>query len=87
MTDHRRTLAAAIVGAAVGGAVGYLFFTERGRAFRRRLEPALEDLAREIGEVRGALTRATSVAGQGWRILHDVMSDPRYVQTRQTSPF
>ena len=87
MTDCRRTMVAAALGSLAGGAVGYLFFTERGRAFRRRLEPALADLAQELGQLRGALTRASSVAGPGWRILHDVMSDPRYVQTRQTSPF
>ena len=87
MTDHRPTITAAAFGAIIGGAVGYLFFTQRGRAFRRQLEPALEDMAREIGQFRGALTRASSVAGQGWRILHDVMSDPRYVQPRQTTPF
>lgn len=80
-------MAAAALGAVAGGVVGYLFFTERGRAFRRSIEPALEDLVRELVELRGGLAQGSSVASYGWRILHDAMSDPRVVQSRQTSPF
>jgi len=30
----------------VGGAIGYLFFTDHGKTLRRQLEPALEDFVR-----------------------------------------
>ena len=77
MTDRERTMAAAVLGAVIGGGVGYLFLTQRGWGLRRRVGPALEALARELSECRGALTGAFSVAGQGWRILRDAMNDPR----------
>ena len=34
---------------------GYLFFTDRGRALRRQIEPALEDFARELSSFRGTV--------------------------------
>ena len=40
MTEQSRTIAATVVGGIVGALAGYMFFTEGGRALRRRLEPA-----------------------------------------------
>ena len=34
---NSRALAATVVGAVIGGAAGYLFFTEHGRSLRRQL--------------------------------------------------
>lgn len=87
MTDNGRTLAAAVLGAVIGGTAGYLFLTARGRVLRRRIAPLIEDVVRDLASRRDVLTRASAVPGQGWRILHDAMHDPRYVETRQTSPF
>ena len=33
-----------MAGAVIGALAGYIFFTERGRAIRYSIEPALEDL-------------------------------------------
>ena len=90
MTD--RTVAATIVGAVIGGMAGYLLFTERGRALRRQLEPALEDFARELNSFRGTIQRATGVASEGWRLLNDALGEPPGPQGRrypggQSSPF
>ena len=49
MTD-RQVIAATIVGAALGGLAGFLFFTDRGRMVRRQIEPALEDFVRDWEE-------------------------------------
>lgn len=81
-----------MLGAVIGGIAAYLFFTERGRAFRRQLEPALEDLARELNSFRGTVHRATNVANEGWKLLNDALGDrghepPRYPDAHQTSPF
>jgi len=86
-----RTMAATIVGGVAGALVGYLLFTERGRALRRQLEPALEDFARELSQFRGTLIRAAGVAGEGWRLLNDTLAEReaplRYQTPHQSSPF
>ena len=85
-----RTVAATVVGGVIGALAGYLLFTERGRAMRRQLEPALEDFARELNQFRGTIMRAAGVAGEGWRLLNETLGEPegrRYQAPHQTSPF
>ena len=87
-----KAVLATVVGAVIGGVAGYLFFTDRGRTLRRQLEPALEDLARELNSFRGTVQRATSVANEGWKLLNDALGEggqqpPRYPGAHQTSPF
>ena len=85
-----RTVAATIVGGVVGALAGYLLFTERGRALRRQLEPALEDFARELNQFRGTVARATGVAGESWRLLNETLGERephRYQAPHQSSPF
>jgi hypothetical protein len=70
---------------------GYLFFTDQGRELRRKIEPALDDIARELNSFRGTLQRAAGVANEGWKLLNDTLGDagqrPRYPGAHQTSPF
>jgi hypothetical protein len=91
VTDNSRAMAATIVGAIVGGMAGYLFFTDRGRAIRRSLEPALEDLARELHSFRGTIQKASGVATEGWQLLNEAMGEGgaprRFPSAHQTSPF
>jgi gas vesicle protein len=89
--DDRAVIATA-VGAVIGGAAGYLFFTDRGRQLRRQLEPALDDIARELNSFRGTVQRAAGVASEGWKLLNDALGEagtppPRYPGTQQSSPF
>jgi hypothetical protein len=90
VTD-RQIVAATLVGAALGGLAGFLFFTDRGRAVRRQIEPALEDFVRELSSLRGTVQRAADVAGESWRLLNDVIREPAQPSHRfpggQTSPF
>ena len=90
MTE-RQVLAATLVGAALGGLAGFLFFTERGRRVRREIEPALEDFVRELSSLRGTVQRAADVAGESWRLLNDMVREPAQPSHRfpggQTSPF
>jgi hypothetical protein len=87
--DNSRAVVASAVGAVIGGLAGYLLFTEHGRTLRRQLEPALEDIARELSSFRSTLQKAASVANEGWKLLNEAASDdrPRYSGPRQTSPF
>ena len=89
---NSRAVAAAIVGAVVGGLAGYLFFTDDGRRLRRQLEPALDDFARELNSFRGTVQRAAGVASEGWKLLNETLGDgghqpPRYPGSHQSSPF
>jgi hypothetical protein len=87
-----RTVAATVVGGIIGAMAGYLLFTDGGRAFRRQLEPALEDFARELNNLRNTINKAAGVAGEGWRMLNDALGErelhsPRYPTPHQSSPF
>jgi len=87
---NSREIAATLVGAAIGGVAGYLFFTDRGRSVRRQIEPALDDFARELISFRSTVQKATGVASEGWKLLNDALGEsetaPKY-PGRQTSPF
>ena len=87
-----KAVAATIVGAVIGGVAGYLFFTDRGRQLRRQIEPAIEDIVRELSSFRGTVQRAAGVANESWKLLNDALGEggpqaPRYPGGHQTSPF
>ena len=89
--NDRQIVAVTMVGAALGGLAGFLFFTDRGRHVRRQIEPALEDFVRELSSLRGTVQRAADVAGESWRLLNDMIREPAQPSHRfpggQTSPF
>ena len=93
MTEKQQAIAAAAVGAVAGGIAGYMLFTDGGRTLRRRLEPAIEDFAHELMQLRGTVSRAAGVASEGWSVLnaalgeHGERSGPRYPAHNQTAPF
>ena len=93
MNENSRVLVAAVVaGAVLGGIAGYLLFTDHGRALRRQIEPALDDVTRELNSFRSTIHRAAAAASEGWRLLNDALGDDGgssvpYSGTRQTSPF
>jgi hypothetical protein len=79
-----------VVGATVGGLAGYMLFTNEGRALRRQLEPAIEDIARELNHFRDTVMRAADVASEGWKLLNEALGErgPSHAVTpHQTSPF
>jgi hypothetical protein len=92
VTDKARAITATTVGAIIGGVAGYLFFTDRGRALRRQLEPAIEEFARELNHFGGALYKSAGIASEGWKLLTETMREaasrgPHYTTPHQTSPF
>jgi len=50
VNDRAAIWLGALAGAVVGGALGYLYLTDRGREMREDVEPALNDLLRELGK-------------------------------------
>ena len=92
MTERSQACMAMTVGAALGAIAGYLFLTEDGRRLRRQIEPALDNLAKELSHFRGTVNKAGSLASEGWRFLNETAADtattaPRYSNPHQTSPF
>ena len=91
MNDRQREIIAAAVGAVAGGMAGYVLFTERGRQLRRRMEPALEDFAHELVQLRGTVNRAIGVASQGWQVIDETIGDRGHTGAfptlHQTNPF
>jgi hypothetical protein len=57
----------AVIGAALGGLAGYLFLTEAGSRLRRRLEPQLGEVVRDLQALQQAVVQARDAASQGWR--------------------
>lgn len=71
MGEQSRVMMSAIVGALVGAAAGYLFFTDRGRGLRERMEPAVDDLRREFARFQRTLQKVGDMAGEGMRVVDE----------------
>ena len=71
MSEQSRVMASAIVGALVGAAAGYLFFTERGRTLRDRMEPTMDDLRQEFARFQRTFEKVGEMASEGMRVVQD----------------
>ena len=71
MNERTTVTAGALIGALVGGAASYLFFTERGRQLRDRLDPAIADLQREFGRFQGTIEQVGRMANEGMRVVQE----------------
>jgi gas vesicle protein len=60
-----------MLGAVVGAAAAYLFFTERGRGLRDRLEPALDDARREFTRFQATIEKFGHLANDGVRMYQE----------------
>ncbi|MCL4848122.1 MAG: hypothetical protein KJ066_16390 [Acidobacteria bacterium] len=67
MEDRSKVGAFALVGAALGGLIGFLFFTDSGRRVRAEVGPKLEDLLEGTRQLAGHLETLRDVAGEGWQ--------------------
>lgn len=80
-----------IVGGVVGAVTGYLFFTESGKSVRRRLEPALQDFARELLTFRRTVETTLGAVAEGWHSVSGALAaeqtSPADRRDRQTAPF
>jgi gas vesicle protein len=71
VNERTAVMAGALVGALVGSAASYLFFTERGRDARDRLEPALDNLRREFARFQGTFAQVGQMANDGMRMVEE----------------
>ena len=71
MSEQSRVVMSAVVGSLVGAAAGYLFFTEGGRRWRDRLEPAMDDLRQEFGRFQRTFEKVGEMASEGMRVVQE----------------
>ena len=71
MNERTAITVGAAIGALIGGAATYLFFTERGRTLRDRLEPAVDDLKREFARFQGTIEQVGRMANDGMRVVQE----------------
>jgi hypothetical protein len=64
MSNRHQVSWAVIAGAAIGAAIGYLFFTDSGRRLRARLEPAVEELVERAHGWRGTVEKLSAFAAE-----------------------
>lgn len=92
MSAQSRNLVMVMTGAAIGGIAGYLFLTDDGRRLRRRLEPAVGDLVREIRQLGATVTSAGLLVREGLQVLNEMAGDADQASAwsaplRQQDPF
>ena len=71
MNESRMVIAGAIIGALVGVAASYLFFTDAGREVRARIEPAVDDLRREFARFQKTIEKLGEMANDGLRVVNE----------------
>jgi gas vesicle protein len=71
VSDRTAVTAGALVGALVGAAASYLFFTGRGRTLRDRFEPAIDELQREFMRFQGTIQQVGRMANEGARAFQE----------------
>lgn len=74
MNDRTAVTAGALVGALVGAAASYLFFTSRGRTIRDRIEPAIQELQNEFMRFQGTIQQVGRMANEGARVVQEFAS-------------
>jgi len=76
VSERAQVIGATLAGAAIGGLIGYLFFTARGRRLRAEIEPRLVEASREIDRVRDTVAKAYAAIDQGRRSIEHLVSEP-----------
>ena len=71
MNHSRVVIAGAVVGALIGAAATYLFYTDAGKNLRERLEPAVDDLRREFGRFQKTIEKLGEMANDGLRVVNE----------------
>ena len=71
VNERSSILMGAVVGALVGAAAGFLFFTERGADMRNRIEPAVDDLRQEFMRFQRTIEKVGHMANEGMRVVSE----------------
>ena len=71
MSERQMVIIGAVAGAAIGAAASYLFFTERGRGLRDRMEPFVDDLRHEFSRFQRTVQKVGDMASEGMRVVEE----------------
>jgi gas vesicle protein len=71
VSEQSRMMAGAAVGALVGAVAAYLFFTDRGRDMRNRIEPLVDDLRHEFTRFQRTIEKVGDMANEGLRVVNE----------------
>ena len=73
MDERGQVMAATVLGAIVGGVLGCLYLTERGRQVRIEIEPFFDAVIDELQQARRTVEKARDAANEGRRAFDDVL--------------
>ena len=73
MDERTQVFMTTVLGAAVGGVLGWLYLTERGQRVRVQLEPFFDNVIDEIHQTQQTVDKARLAANEGRRALDDVL--------------
>jgi hypothetical protein len=73
--DRSRVILATLLGAGIGGTLGYFYLTEAGARARQRIEPRLDDFIAEMRRMRATAEKARTAADEGWRTLNELVGE------------
>ncbi|MXY15875.1 MAG: hypothetical protein F4Y57_02425 [Acidobacteria bacterium] len=76
MDERSKVLMTTLLGAVLGGLVGCLYLTDRGRQVRGQLEPLLDTVVDELLEARRTVERARAAVAEGRRVMDDIVHPP-----------
>ena len=71
MNQRQMVILGAVAGAAIGAAASYLFFTDRGRVLRDRMEPFVDDLRQEFTRFQRTVQKVGDMATEGMRVVQE----------------
>ena len=77
MDERTQVLMTTVLGAAVGGVLGWLYLTERGQRVRVQLEPFFDSVIDEIHQTQQTVDKARLAADEGRRAFDDVLRPAR----------
>lgn len=76
MDERSKVLMTTLLGAVLGGLVGCLYLTNRGRRVRGQLEPLLDTVVDELQEARRTVERARAAVAEGRRVMDEIVHPP-----------
>lgn len=75
MAERERVLLAALAGAAIGAAAGFLMLTSRGKIVREQFEPRLDEFLRNLERLKSSVHKARNVAEESWRSIQEILEE------------